>query len=303
MTGYTPPVIGSTAWGGPLNDIIEEIDVDMQERPVDSDVVHTTGDESIEGVKTFSDGIVVPDASIPVSAVDGLDDVISEIGSGVTSVNGSTGVVTLDAAGVGAIPTTATLDDITAGSTNIHFTTAHQATLNDAVSEAALPGLAVPAVASALVEGAGIDISYAGGSITITATGGGGGGGYTRDTETYTTASLATDATETGTIAFGQAYTVYRIEVDKPARVRLYATEAQRDADEARPFGDIPTGNHGLVLDVLIDEDFFLDSPILDITPTVSGANLDVGNVPITVTNLDVSTGTVQVDITYLRTE
>lgn len=206
MTGYTPPAIGSTAWGGPLNDIIEEIDADMQARPLDEDVVHLAGDEAITGIKEFGTGITIPAAGLPITAIAGLR---------------------------------VELDDLTGG-----YTT------------------------------------------------------RTRETITYTTASLATDAVELGTIALPLGYTIYRVEVDRAARIRTYATEAQGAADETRVFGVVPTGDHGLMFDCLIDP-----AGSLDIAPPVPGMNMELeGDVAISVTNLG-TTGTVEVVITYLRTE
>lgn len=98
MTSYTPPTIGSSAWGGPLNDIIAEIDTDMQNRPLDEDVVHATGDESITGVKSFASAPVVPDASFTIAKVAGLATALSEAAvssAGVSEVNGEVGPITL----------------------------------------------------------------------------------------------------------------------------------------------------------------------------------------------------------------
>lgn len=333
MTGYTPPTIGSTAWGGPLNDIIAEIDTDMQDRAVDADVIHLTGDEAIAGVKTFATAPVVPDASFAIAKVIGLqaelDAATGAIGDAVTSVNEQTGTVTLTAADVSALADDATFDDLTDGATNVAFTTADNAKLDGIASgatanssDATLLNRAnhtgtqasttisdfaeavEDAVAAALVQGPGVTIAYndGAGTITISADGGSGGALYARATAVYTTASLATDASETGVVALGPSFTLSKVEVDRPARVRLYASTTQRDADTARAFGTAPTGNHGLILDVKIDSTWFATVAYVDITPSVPGAIIGGGNTPITVTNLDTAS-TVEVTLTYQRTE
>ena len=50
-----------------------------------------------------------------------------------------------------------------------------------------------------------------------------------------TTASLADDATEVGSIAVSAIYTLLVITTSAALRVRLYTTAAARDADLARP--------------------------------------------------------------------
>ena len=128
-----------------------------------------------------------------------------------------------------------------------------------------------------------------------------GGGSFTRTTATYTTGSLVASGQETGVVALAAGYRLYVVSTDRPARVRLYATVAYRDADASRPKGTDPSGDHGVVLEVITASD------LLEVTlaPVVNGAVLDGGGsmVPITVDNLDSTTGTVTVTIDYLRTE
>lgn len=336
MTGYTPPVIGSTLWGGPLNDIIEEIDVDMQARALDAEVMHDTGEETVAGLKHFSTGISVPAASLPQSAIDGLEAALSAVedaaGGAVTEVNGHTGTVTLTAADVDALPNDATFDDLADGTTNVAFTDANRSKLsgiatgatanssdatlknreNHTGTQAAstisnLTEAVQDILAAALVEGPGIDVSYNDGTghITITNTGSGGGGGslYARDTAVKTTGSLASNAYETSTLSLGPSFSLMKVEVDGPARIRVYSTAAKATADAARSASTLPTGNHGVICDIVIDSAAFAIDPTLDLSPTIPGSVLDGGNATITVTNLDASTRAVEVTLTFQRTE
>lgn len=65
-------------------------------------------------------------------------------------------------------------------------------------------------------------------------------------------------------IAPGQAAILYKITVDQPCRVRLYATQAQATADLSRTQGTDPTGNHGCLLEVV-----FIAAGTLNLSPEV----------------------------------
>jgi len=128
----------------------------------------------------------------------------------------------------------------------------------------------------------------------------GGAGGYpTISTAVKTTASIATGATETGTITIAQGYRLLKIETDKAARVRLYTTTAGRDADVSRPFGVVePDINNGVMFDFQTTGTNLSD----DVNPQVDGYVYSGTSIPITITNLNGSTGTVTVTLTYVRT-
>mgnify|MGYP000913807113 CR=1 FL=1 len=321
MTGYTPPAIGSTSWGGPLNDIIEEIDVDMQARALDDEVMHDTGEETVAGLKHFSTGLEAALSAVEDSA-----------GGAVTEVNGQTGTVTLAAADVDALPVDATFDDIADGTTNVGFTSANRTKLSGIAtgatansSDATLKNRAnhtgtqsastisdlaeavQDIVAAELVPGPGISMSYNDGTgkITITNTGSGGGGGplYARDTAVKTTGSLASNAYETSTLSLGPSFSLMKVEVDGPARIRIYSTAAKATADAARSASTLPTGNHGVICDIVIDAAAFAIDPTLDLAPVIFGSVLDGGNAAITITRLSAGTGTVTVTLTFQRTE
>lgn len=91
----------------------------------------------------------------------------------------------------------------------------------------------------------------------LVSTGGGGGGGgvgtLARGDVVATTASLANNAQEIGSINLGKTFIPVRITVDQPCRVRLYETAADALADASRGPGTQPAGEHGLILDVRLD--------------------------------------------------
>ena len=127
-------------------------------------------------------------------------------------------------------------------------------------------------------------------------------GGWQRTTASVTTASLATGALSKTTIALARSYRLFKITTDKAARVRIYATAVQQTADEARAIGVDPSGDHGLIFEFVTTS--LLLSSVL--SPFVDGASMETtpsANIPITITNLSGATGTVKVDLTFVRTE
>lgn len=122
-----------------------------------------------------------------------------------------------------------------------------------------------------------------------------------RTTATYTTGSLAlNESDDAGSITLAKTFTALRIQTTRAARVRLYATAAQRTADLARAISSDPTGDHGLLLEFVTGTD--LDWAI---TPPAIGMSLETSpgsSIPIAITNLD-TTGTVGVTLTYLGAE
>lgn len=123
-----------------------------------------------------------------------------------------------------------------------------------------------------------------------------------RDTEVYTTASLADDAEETGTVTLAKGYRLLRIATDVAARVRVYTTAAKRTADAARAVGVDPTGDHGVVLDAVTTGALLA----FDLSPTVDGWNNEStpsASIPIAVQNLSGTTDTVAVTFTFIQTE
>lgn len=141
------------------------------------------------------------------------------------------------------------------------------------------------------------------GTIVVEAAAGGGGGGgssATRNTETETTASIANNAA--GNVAFadiGKSYVLYSVQTDKAAWVRIYDEVASRTADASRSQGQDPAEGSGVIAEFITG-----GATTVKVTPGVFGW---VGNsestVPVSITNLSGSTGTVQVTITALTLE
>lgn len=128
------------------------------------------------------------------------------------------------------------------------------------------------------------------------------GGGWKRATASLISSALAPAALQKTAIPLARSYRLFKISTDKAARVRLYATAAQRDADEARAIGTDPTGDHGLIFEFVTTT--LLLSAVL--SPFVDGSSMESApsaNIPISITNLSGTSATVKVDLTYVRTE
>jgi len=69
----------------------------------------------------------------------------------------------------------------------------------------------------------------------------GGGSSPSATTATITTASLATGASESGSVAIFRSFMLLEVQYSCKARVELYATAAARTADASRAWGTIPT--------------------------------------------------------------
>jgi hypothetical protein len=102
-----------------------------------------------------------------------------------------------------------------------------------------------------------------------------------------TTATLAYGAVEKRTTPLGKTSVIHSVETDRAARVRLYATSTQRDADESRAMGALPIGNHGLILEAITST-----AETLNVTPSVI-AHCATSDVPLSVTNLATSSAVV----------
>lgn len=128
-----------------------------------------------------------------------------------------------------------------------------------------------------------------------------GGSGFSRATASHTTASLANLAIEKSTINMAASFDLFEITADRACRVRLYRTTAQRDADETRPIGTLPTDtdpDHGCFLEVI-----FTSADSYTIGPGARGFLNSGIAVPISVTNMSGSSAAVDVDILYLPKE
>jgi hypothetical protein len=130
--------------------------------------------------------------------------------------------------------------------------------------------------------------------------------GYTprlnaRQTDTLTTATLSDSASETDSFQLGNSYLLLKVETDVAARVRVYPTAAFASADLSRPIGTAPTGESGLLAEVVTDGANLL----WNLAPAATGYADDPanGNSYVTVTNLSGGSATVTVTFTFLKLE
>lgn len=126
------------------------------------------------------------------------------------------------------------------------------------------------------------------------------GVGGTRESFEYETASLPAGNTESEGIVWAPSIRAFKIETDIPARVRIYATEAQMTADLGRAIGTKPSGDHGRLFEFVttaVDLSWTL-TPVVD----MSSDETD-GIFWFSITNRSDSTDTVNLTIHYVRTE
>lgn len=110
----------------------------------------------------------------------------------------------------------------------------------------------ITAKASRIILGAGMTLSQDADGVTTLDASGGGGSAPARADVAVTTASLANNAVETGTIAVGKSSIAVALTASAACRVRFYSTAAGRTADAARLIGTDPLGEHRLMLEVVI---------------------------------------------------
>lgn len=129
-----------------------------------------------------------------------------------------------------------------------------------------------------------------------------GSSGSARQVSSYTTASLAPGAAEAGTVNLGKAYELLKVTTTGAARVRLYSTAAARDADAARPSTQDPTGQHGLVAEVITEA----GALAVVMAPIPTGANLEAAPTAaafVSITNLGASAAALTVEFAHLTLE
>lgn len=125
-------------------------------------------------------------------------------------------------------------------------------------------------------------------------------GGLTRGDVAVTLAGLAASASASVLAPLGNTYKLLALATNRPARVRLYTRQAKLDADQGRAVGIDPTGDHGLVGEVVTTSDE-LD---WDLSPQIDGSILDASTgVPVAITNMDTVTGDVTATFTVITME
>lgn len=128
---------------------------------------------------------------------------------------------------------------------------------------------------------------------------GGGTGRYSAD---LTTASIAAGTMATGAVDIHASIRLWKIVTSRPARVRLYPSETQRNADASRGLGVRPSSpDSGRVLEVVTTAGMLelMTNPQVDL----STPDPDSSTFYYAVTNMDSSANPVTVTFYYFRTE
>jgi len=128
-------------------------------------------------------------------------------------------------------------------------------------------------------------------------------GGSIRKTVQVTTDSIAAEATDSAkTLTLGKTCIALKIETDYPAWVRVYSSTAAQTADASREITADPTGEHGVLLEVLTTS----ANLALDLAPAAMCYSLESSpgtTLPITVTNKDSSSREITVTVTVVPME
>jgi hypothetical protein len=124
---------------------------------------------------------------------------------------------------------------------------------------------------------------------------------YVRSTVEKTTGSILSNGREVSTIPLALTYELYKVQVDKPCRIRLYDSSLHQTNDILRPRGTDPAvaTDHGVMFDFAV-----MTAATYTMSPTVVASCFtgDI-NVPITIDNLGVAAATITVIMTWLRKE
>ena len=135
--------------------------------------------------------------------------------------------------------------------------------------------------------------------------GGGGGSSSTglslRTTVTGTTASIAANITANIEITGFKGYALYKIGVTNNAWVRVYTTQAARLADSTRSSGIDPSGNAGVIAEIITT-----GNQTISLSPAVMGYNDEATpntNISVAVTNLTTGTTSFTVSLTLVQLE
>ena len=129
----------------------------------------------------------------------------------------------------------------------------------------------------------------------------GGGGAGNRANVAITTASIANAAYSTNSVTLAKGYTIYKITTSAASWVRVYTNVAARTTDATRSQTTDPQPGAGVIAEVITT-----GANVVVMSPATIGFNDEspVSNtIPIAVTNLSGSTGTITVTFTYLELE
>lgn len=70
-----------------------------------------------------------------------------------------------------------------------------------------------------------------------------------------TVAAVPAGGSGTSTVLLGKAYRLDKVVSNKACRIRLYISAAHRTADADRPRDQDPTGDHGMVAEIILTSD------------------------------------------------
>jgi hypothetical protein len=129
----------------------------------------------------------------------------------------------------------------------------------------------------------------------------GGGGAGNRANVSITTTSIANAAYYTGSVTLAKGYTIYKITTSAASWIRVYTNAAARTSDATRSQTTDPQPGAGVIAEAITT-----GANVVLMSPATIGFNDEspVSNtIPIAVTNLSGSTGTITVTFTYLGLE
>ena len=127
------------------------------------------------------------------------------------------------------------------------------------------------------------------------------GPGYTRTLVSGTTASLANNSTGNLELTGYKSYALLKIQTSAACWVRLYTDQASRTADAARASNTDPSGNSGVIAEIITT-----GANTIVIAPAAIGFNNEstpTTDIPIAVTNRSGGSTSITVTLTVLQVE
>jgi len=123
-----------------------------------------------------------------------------------------------------------------------------------------------------------------------------------RDSVILNTGNLTSASAEVGIVPLGKVFNLLNVSTSRDSRIRLYTTPAFRDADLSREPGTDPTGEHGVIVDLVLTGSFH----DWQLSPLVLGASLESpvsAAIAYTIQNRTVTEDSVSVDFTRVKIE
>lgn len=121
-----------------------------------------------------------------------------------------------------------------------------------------------------------------------------------RETIIFTTPSLNPGESAFTSIQIAKGFTCLQLSTDKPARAMFYSNATYQNLDSGRDIETDPTGDHGLLLEVVTESGFLSKnlSPVVDIF-TIP----ETIEVPVTITNMSNLSGDVTINLLIIKNE